>query len=201
MKNSLSTIRCFIAIELSDEARTQLARLQNRLEDIFPTDVVRWTAPQNIHLTLHFLGEVPVDQLEPVKGAVLDVAATTPPFSLTLGHLGCFPNTRRPRIVWVDVSGETEILLRLQEELGTRLQKGIAFQPDTRPYSPHLTIGRIRKGVHQQRLRQLGQLLPQEIPKTRTLANVNVNAIAFIRSDLKPGGPLYTRLAQGRLIG
>ena len=195
----MTTIRSFIAIELSDEARAELARLQNRLKEICPPQTVRWTPPKNVHLTLHFLGDVSVDHLETVSRTLRDVAAETPSFSLSLGNMGCFPNTRRPRIVWVAMSGETEILVRLQRELGRQLENGIGFQPEARPYSPHLTIGRAKKGIPQQRLGQLGQLLEQEIPRVGQLAVLPVDHILFIRSDLKPDGPVYTSLASAQL--
>ena len=195
----MPTIRSFIAIELSDHARTELTRLQERLKDIMPAVSVRWGIPKNIHLTLHFLGDLSIDHLETVSRTVRDVATTIPSFSLSLGNLGCFPNTRRPRIVWVSVSGETEILVRLHRELGNQLQKRIGFKPEARPYSPHLTIGRVKKGIPQQRLREMGQILEQEIPRAGELAVLPVHHILFIRSDLKPVGPIYTSLTKAHL--
>jgi len=195
----VTTIRSFIAIELSNHARTELASLQDRLKDIVPAVSVRWGIPKNIHLTLHFLGDLSVDHLETVSRTVCDVATTIPSFSLSLQNLGCFPNTRRPRIVWVSVSGETEILVRLHRELGNQLQKRIGFKPEARPYSPHLTIGRVKKGIPQQRLRELGQLLEEEIHRVGQLAVLPVDHIHFIHSDLKPDGPIYTSLAKAQL--
>ena len=189
MKERQGTIRSFIAIELTDEARGALARLQDRLEEIFPANTVRWTAPKNIHLTLHFLGGLRVDHVDQVRSTVRDVVATHTPCSLTLSNLGCFPNTRRPRIVWVGLSGETQLLVALQRELGERLNRAIGFEPESRPYSPHLTIGRIKKGLTQQRLRELGQLLEHEIPRVGPLAILPVDRIDFIQSELKPDGP------------
>ncbi len=195
----MPTIRSFIAIELPDHARTELTRLQDRLRDIAPPKTVRWTAPKNIHLTLHFLGDVPVHQVEEASHTVRDVGAAHIPFSLKLSNLGCFPNTRRPRIVWVGLSGETEALVQLQRDLGERLNQAIGFQPESRPYSPHLTIGRVDRGIAQQRLMALGQLLEQEIPGVGELAVLPVQGIHLIRSDLKPGGPVYTSLAHAKL--
>ena len=199
MKDGARTIRSFIAIELSDEARRALARLQDRLREVFPANTVRWAAPKNIHLTLHFLGDVSADHLETIGQAVKDATACTPPFSLTLTNLGCFPNTRRARIVWVGLSGETERLLALQQELGRQLREAIGFRPESRPYSPHLTIGRVTKGIPPQRMRELGQGLEGEIARVGQLATLPVDRIHFIRSDLKPGGPVYTPLAHGML--
>jgi 2'-5' RNA ligase len=197
----MTSIRSFIAIELSDHARSELKRLQDRLRDIAPPKTVRWTTPKNIHLTLHFLGDLPLDHAEKVSHTLRDVAVAHAPFTLNLSNLGCFPSTRRPRIVWVGLSGETEALVNLHRELGERLKQGIGFQPESRPYSPHLTIGRVNKGVSQRGLSALGQLLENEIPRVGELAVLPVQGIHFIRSDLKPDGPVYTSLAHGNLSG
>ncbi len=195
----MATVRCFTAIELSDQARTKLVDLQNRLKSVAPPHTVRWTAPQNVHLTLHFLGDVAVENLETAARAVGAAASACPPFSLNLSGLGCFPHTRRPRIVWVGVSGETERLVELHKILGQQLQQRLDFQPETRPYSPHLTIGRVKKGLPPRRLKQLGQMLEQEIPQVAQLAPLPVAELHLIRSELKPDGPVYTSLARGNL--
>ena len=195
----MTTIRSFIAIELSDEARTKITQLQSRLKSVARPNTVRWTVPQNIHLTLHFLGDVAVDDLEEVARAVGSAATSCPAFLLNLSNLGCFPNTRRPRIVWVGVTGETDTLATLYQTLGEQLHRRIGFQPESRPYAPHLTIGRVKQGVPQRRLSQLGQVLDQEISQVGQLVELPVIEIQLIQSDLKPGGPIYTPLARGKL--
>ena len=201
MKDTLKTIRSFISIELSEQARTELARLQSRLKETSPPQTVRWTDPKNVHLTLHFLGDLAEDSLEDVRRTLRDTASAHTPFSLNLANLGCFPNTRRARIVWVGLTGDTDHLVALQSGLGDRLTKAIGFKPESRTYSPHLTIGRVKKGVTQNGIRELGQILEQEMPRVGRLAPLPVNHIHFIRSDLKPDGPLYTSLATAHLGG
>ena len=201
MKDTPKTIRSFIAIDLSEEARTELARLQSRLKEASPPKAIRWTDPKNVHLTLHFLGDLAEDQLENVSRTVSDAAAPHTPFSLSLSSLGCFPSLRRARIVWVGITGDTDRLVALQSDLGDRLKKGIGFEPESRTYSPHLTIGRVKKGLTQNPLRELGQILEQQIPRVGRLATLPVDYIHFIRSDLKPDGPVYTSLAKAPLGG
>ncbi len=201
MSDPPSRVRCFIALELSDEARAELARLQAQLQALAPSNAVRWTPPNNIHLTLHFLGDVSPDYLETVARTVRDVAALMPSFSLSLSGLGCFPNLRRPRIVWVGICGEKEELLRLHRQLGTQLKQAVGFEPESRPYSPHLTIGRVKKGISPHRLQQLGQVLSRETAGVGELAVLRVDSVHFIRSDLTPGGPHYTPIAHGSLKG
>src|SRR5688500_2375905 len=109
----MQTIRSFIAIELSDEARAALADLQNRLKAVAPTQATRWAPLESIHLTLHFLGDVATSDVEKIVELIQQAASACPPFDLTVGGLGCFPNTRRPRIIWAGISGQTETLLSL----------------------------------------------------------------------------------------
>ena len=197
----MATIRSFIAIELPAAAHQVLAGLQSRLKDVTPPNTVRWTAPQNIHLTLHFLGNVAVADVEQISDIIEAAASAYPPFLLMLAGLGCFPHTRRPSIVWVGVSEETGTLNKLYRDLGDRLKRDIGFAPETRPYSPHLTIGRVKKGLAGSRLRQLGQVLEPEQAQVGQLLTVDVKEISLIKSDLKPDGPAYTPLSRGRLTG
>jgi 2'-5' RNA ligase len=164
------------------------------LKALVPPQSVRWTAPENIHLTLHFLGDVPADEVSKISSLLRTAATTCPPFTLTLSGLGSFPNTRRPRIVWTGVSGQMETLLKLHREVGERL-KTTGFTPEARPYSPHLTIGRVKDGLPQRLLSQLGQVLEQTQPQVGQLAALDVAEISLMQSDLKPAGPIYTQLA------
>jgi 2'-5' RNA ligase len=195
---AMTPIRSFIAIELSVEAQTALADLQNRLKAITPPHSVRWTAPASIHLTLHFLGDVAAEDVTQLTTLLQDAASACRPFSLTLSGLGCFPNTRRPRIIWAGVLEETNSLGRLHQDLGERL-KILRFTLDTRPYSPHLTLGRVKDGIQQRQLGQLGQALAQIQPQVGSLATLQVAEISLMRSELKSAGPVYTQLAAAAL--
>jgi 2'-5' RNA ligase len=194
----MTPVRSFIAIELSDEARTILADLQNRFKRIAPANVVRWAAPENIHLTLHFLGEVAEADIKKIEETLEAAAATCPTFSLTLADFGCFPNMRRPRIVWVGTQGDRPALENLQRQLGEKLAAAIGFKPDARPYSPHLTLGRVRDGLPSKQLAQLGQLLEQEQAVGR-LVELPVTEICLMKSELKSTGPIYTKLYSQKL--
>jgi 2'-5' RNA ligase len=194
----VETIRSFIAIELSPGAQTALAKLQTRLKAIVPPQTVRWTAPANIHVTLHFLGEVELNKIEAVSQLLHVSGSTYAPFTLTLGGLGCFPNTRRPRIIWTGVQGQTEILSKLYQDLGQRL-KVIGYTPEARPYSPHLTIGRVKDGLPSPQLARLGEVLEREQAAIGEFATLRVTEIALMKSDLKPAGPSYTQLARADL--
>ncbi len=197
----MTTLRTFIAIELSSEAEAALANLQSRLKTATPPHSIRWTAPQNIHLTLHFLGDMRAEAVAQISDALASVAATAAPFTLTLGRLGCFPNTRRPRIIWTGVDGDMEPLLQLHRHLGEQLKAAINFSPETRPYSPHLTIGRVKNGIAARHLRQLSEALEQEQTQVGHLARLKVSEVSLMKSELKPAGAVYTRLYHGQLGG
>ena len=195
----MTTIRTFIAIELPNEARNALTDLQNRLKAIVPPKTVRWTAPQNIHLTLHFLGDIAVSNIELVSEAIDATTLTHKPFSLILETLGCFPNIRRPRIVWIGASGDKASLTSLHHDLGEKIRTAINFGPEARPYSPHLTIGRVIKGIPSRHMAQLSQVLQQEQPKVGSLADIRVRKISLMKSELKPAGAVYTQISRGEL--
>jgi 2'-5' RNA ligase len=194
----MTTIRTFIAIELTEAAQAVLSNLENHLKTIAPPNTVRWTAPQNIHLTLHFLGDVAVEDVATINQVLETVALAASPFSLVLEGLGCFPNFQRPRIVWVGVGGAFKTLQLIQGRLGSALQEAIGFSPEARPYSPHLTIGRVKKGIQSAQLKQLGQALERE-QAVGQLVSLPVTEISLIKSELKPTGPIYTRLSSGKL--
>ncbi len=193
----MQTIRSFIAIELPDGTKMALSRLQNRFKPLILPNAVRWISSSNIHLTLHFLGDVPKSAIDKIVETLRQSAVTWSPFSLRLAGVGCFPNFYRPRIVWVRVEGETDPLIKLRQDVGERL-KAIDFIPETRPYSPHLTIGRVKEGLSPTQLSDLGQQI--ELLEVQQLAPLAVTAIYLIQSDLRStGGPIYTPLAEVRL--
>lgn len=194
----METIRTFIAIELPDQARTALTGLQNRLKGLVPARSVRWTAVENIHLTLHFLGNIAAGDVDQAAAALQVAAAGSAPFQLELAGLGCFPHTRRPRVIWTGVAGELEPLVALHGDLGRRLQV-IDFKPESRPYAPHLTLGRIKKRIPSRQVSQVGEMLEQEAPGVGRLARLPVREICLFQSDLTPTGPIYTVLARSAL--
>ncbi|MCB9100043.1 MAG: RNA 2',3'-cyclic phosphodiesterase [Anaerolineales bacterium] len=191
----MTTIRTFIAVELPDNARQIITQLQSRLKGLAPPHTVRWTASQNIHLTLHFLGDIQSDELDQINNALQTSTQTAQSFSLTLGELGCFPNMRRPRILWVGVHGETQPLIALHRRLGVALQTAINFTPESRPYAPHLTIGRVNSGGPARHIPQLSQMLATEQAVGR-LVTFEVDHISLIKSELKPTGSIYTPLTR-----
>ena len=196
----MPSLRTFIAIELSSPVLAALAGLQSRLRGITPPRAVRWTATPNIHLTLHFLGDVATDDIGKITAAMQAAASTAHPFTLRLGGLGCFPNTRRPRVIWVGVTERSHALAALHKALGQHLATTIDYAPEKRPFSPHLTLGRVKSGLPKRHLPQLSQVLQQEQQRVGRLAELHVTEISLIKSELKPTGAIYTPLHSIKLL-
>lgn len=188
-------IRTFIAIELPTQVQEALAITQNRLREAIAKPggeaPVRWVAPQSIHLTLKFLGDVPAERIPAVTQAVTQAAKGHKPVSLILAAAGCFPDLRRPRVIWVGLQGDLDALDRLQRAIEGALMH-LGFPKEERAFTPHLTLGRLRDTATPQERQALGEA-------TRGLAVPQVafttEEIAVMRSDLQPTGAIYTRLA------
>lgn len=200
-------MRTFVAIELPEHVRRQLEAEQRRLgrmlQEAHLTQLVRWTAGQNLHLTLRFLGETGVAQQDAVAHGLAALARTEPPFALAPHQLGCFPNWHRPNIIWIDFTGATEALGRLQRHV-EQTARSAGFPAEERPFTPHLTLGRVRREIDAHARQQLGEVL-QRAQAAHAGASDNgafpIAAVAFIQSELRPDGPHYTTLADYSLNG
>ncbi len=156
---------------------------------------VRWVRPENIHLTLTFLGDIKPAEIGAINEAVADAAGGFAPFGLTLRGLGLFPGATRPRVMWVGVGGDTRCLFDLQADLTDRLAE-IGFPKEKRPYKAHLTLGRIRQSQPSGRFHQVLQQYTDWGDQKFT-----AERIVLYRSDLKPSGAVYSPLKQRKLSG
>lgn len=186
----MSTIRAFIAIELTAPILERLGDLQSRMQQDLPPGLLRWVRPEGIHLTLVFLGEIPVEQVDRIAEALGEACAAYAPFTVSIAGIGCFPNTRRPRVVWVGVEEQSGALACLQRDVEGALEL-LGFPPEGRRFSPHLTLGRV-KGGGRQALEVLGTYVEQARVR---VGEMRVEGVHLIRSDLQPGGAVYTELA------
>jgi 2'-5' RNA ligase len=185
----MPTIRTFIAIELTAPILASLGDLQSRMQRDLPPKLLRWVRPEGIHLTLVFLGDIPVEQVDPIAEALTEACAGHSPFTVSVAGMGCFPNVRRPRVAWVGVEEPSGALARLQHDIEQALVP-LGFRPEARAFSPHLTLGRV-KGGGRQALEALGAYV--ERAKVHVGA-MKVQAVHLIRSDLRPSGAVYTEL-------
>jgi 2'-5' RNA ligase len=182
--------RAFIAIRIGSNALERVHRIQRCLADRLSSGAVQWAAPDQIHLTLQFLGNVPAGLLDPLTLALRDACRKISPFGLATGGLGCFPNDRAPRILWVGLHGDLEALADLQRSIAEKVVPFIE-RAESRPFHPHLTIGRI-KHPDRKTTRLLGRLI-----KEVTLPSVDewrVQEIELIKSEISSLGAVHTPL-------
>ncbi|MFQ6015366.1 MAG: RNA 2',3'-cyclic phosphodiesterase [Anaerolineae bacterium] len=188
----MEQIRSFVAIELDESVAAGLAEVQKRLKGQAVAGPLRWVAPRNIHLTLKFLGNIPAARVDEIQAAMAEACQGLSPFQLTFGGLGCFPGLARPRVVWVGVEDKTGTLTELQGAVERNL-KAIGFPPEGRPFSPHLTLARVRKPIRSGQIRKLGGLI--QATTVGQIGQMTVEEVSLMRSDLRPTGAVYTRLA------
>jgi len=190
----MEPVRCFIAIELPEEVKAGLTRLQAKLKASQLR--VKWVDPYGIHLTLKFLGNVAGDRISQITEAIEEAAQGVSPFHLEIKGLGVFPNLRRVQVAWVGVSGEVDKLLQLQKRLESNLA-GLGFAPELRAFTPHLTLARVRDQASPDERQRLGQL----ISGTKFEADYSfpVEAISLIRSQLTREGAIYSQISSVKL--
>ena len=195
MTRSEESIRAFIALQIPQVARSVLNETIQRLSDRVP-DGVRWVDPSGIHLTLKFLGNVAPAKADEVLEAMLQPAASVAPFLINLCGLGTFPNEKKPRVVWAGIQGDLDLLMELQEKLEGAMW-GLGFPRERRPFSPHLTLGRVKEQVSNSIRRQIGTGLEgvSLVPGEPWL----VESVYLVRSQLAPGGATYSNLGSARL--
>lgn len=179
-------LRLFIAVELSEQQKQELAKLQNKVSQYL--DGVRWAKHDAMHLTLKFLGDTEESRIEQIREAMELVAKQQEPFLLSFGGSGVFPNSKKARVLWVGVEeGEKEIKL-LAEELEKSLSD-YGFQKEKRAFYPHLTTGRLRNPPPQAKIQRY---LDNE--SSFISSPVEVKEAVLFQSKLLPHGPEYSIL-------
>ncbi len=192
----MNTVRTFIAIQLPADILRLMKTAQAQLQAAAQPGSARWVRVDGIHLTLKFLGPVPTSQVGAITQVMVSAARNIPPFSLTIGGAGCFPNLKRPRVVWIGVTEPTGGLNSLQRSLESALTP-LGYPPEGKGFQPHLTLARAARDASPNDLRQLGEVVGAA--NIGTLGQFTVDQIALIESDLKPSGAEYTPLEHARL--
>ena len=186
----MSVIRAFIAIDLPDDIRQHLARTAHTLRQQLADAPIRWVNPKSIHLTLKFLGDVSEHNLNMLMDLLAGEVETHPPFEFGVGRLGAFPDTRRPRVLWVGVEAPDE-LFTLQRAIDQAVAK-LGYARERKPFQPHLTLGRVSRNASNRQVREISRLLRET--HVGFLGSARVTEVHLYRSDLKPTGAVYTRL-------
>ncbi len=193
----MSVVRAFIAVDLPSDLQERLAQVTGDLQDLMGNVPVRWVPAENMHLTLKFLGDVSSNNMGVLYDIIRGETVDREPMVISLGGLGAYPKPRRPRVIWVGVEAPSE-LMALQS--GVDKQTGrVGYARDRRPFSPHITLGRVSRNAVPTDVRIIGDILCTK--KIGFLGMARVRAVHLYRSDLQPGGAVYSRLFSANLEG
>ena len=184
------SVRLFIALELPATVQDALHAPLQTIREKLPPRVVRWTPPPNIHLTLKFLGDVPLKQIEAVQVALNKSVKSYPNLDLLIHDAGCFPNPKHPRIVWLGVKDNTGHLADLQNSIEHQIAP-LGYPSDNRPFKPHLTIGRVKRHVQGRDLLDIGKVVQRL--KIGNVSDWQSSTVSLMESNLLPDGAQYTR--------
>lgn len=190
-------LRLFVALDPPEPVRRRIGAMQSELRRAAGrhADEIRWVPPENVHLTLQFLGAVPEERLEALRGAIAQAAARSRPLSLEVRGAGGFPSARRPRVLWVGLAGELPELASLAADLGRHLAP-LGYPAEDRPLTPHLTLGRAREG---RGAPGFGGALAQA--RGQDALAWRADALVLYRSHLAPAGARYEALQRFPLGG
>jgi 2'-5' RNA ligase len=187
-------IRSFLAFELPPQVKATLSRLSGEIRPL-PLDV-KWVKVDNIHLTVVFMGHVAEGLLGEIGENAAHVCRRHGPFRLALNGVGFFGGRKHPRVLWAGLEGDVAPMSRFRDSLQKRLSP-FGIEPEKRKFNPHLTLGRFRKGARG------GHLLDEIVTRYGGLTGPDFTAaeLVLFRSDLKPGGAVYTRMGAWPLAG
>ena len=183
--------RTFIALETNQDLQRHLSGVIRQVARVFPA--VRWVDPVTIHLTLAFLGELSDAQLIEAEQAATQAVQEVRPFQYRLTHFGIFGSPRSPRVIWMGIEEPAGALTALHRALQKELLSR-GFQIDTRPFSPHLTLARVKHPLSTHEQQQLQRILSKEQANTFASSFYTAYALDVMKSELSSTGARYTLL-------
>jgi len=181
------TIRAFLALDPPPEVLRKIADIQGMLR-MNIQGALKWVRPEGIHLTLKFFGAIAAKAVSAVSEVVAGQAAGARPFNLEAKGLGVFPDTRRPRVLWLGIGGEVERLSALQQAIDQGLE-ACGYPREQRPFRAHLTLARIKSP---QGLGGLDGVLTAK--GSESAGKFTATGLTLFKSDLTPKGAIYTVL-------
>jgi RNA 2',3'-cyclic 3'-phosphodiesterase len=191
----MSVIRAFIAIDLSPEIHQRLNEVLEDYRKQLVSVPIRWVVVTNIHLTMKFLGDVSLSNLNILTDMIHSEVSNHHQFEISVGGSGAFPNNRQPRVIWVGVEAPQE-LVAIQNGIESAAAR-LGYSREERAFSPHLTLGRVSRNATSQDIKTISQTLE----KTRVgfLGATWVDKVHLYRSDLHPTGAVYTQIFSSSL--
>ena len=186
-------VRTFLAINLPDREKERLAEAVEHWRRY--RAAVRWTASSRLHLTLKFLGDVPEDAIEDIVESCSKTASEHAAFEMRATVSGVFPSLKRPRILWVGLASVPQAALHALQQGIEQALEDAGFSREERPFSPHITVGRVKSGKN---IRQLMEDFMTYEPGGNPFT---VDSFALYSSTLTPRGPIYSELERFILTG
>jgi len=183
-------MRAFIAVGLSKDVRFKIEEVINYFKTKTPLYTLNWVSPEHLHLTIKFIGEIEEDKIEALQGVMLQSLEHQPSFEIEICGLGMYPNKNRPRVIWLGINGG-EPLVTLHKIFDKKMVE-FGIQRDDRPFSPHLTIARVRRNVDLSTVKSIGTTLSEY--NVESLGIVNIGQVNLYKSVLMPSGPIYSTL-------
>lgn len=181
--------RVFIAVHFSDEVIENISRILSHVRQAIGEQTkIKWVPPDNIHLTLQFLGDVDVGLLPKLSGGLRGAFGDVQPFEISASEVGAFPSPARPRVIWVGIRSGADSLKVLQACV-ERVTDPLGFPPEKRDFSPHITVGRVKDFP---RVADLSAALTQF--NTVQAGKCRIETVHLMSSTLKPTGPVYSVL-------
>ena len=180
-------IRSFLAFELPPDIKREVARISVEVKK--SGIEAGWVKPGNIHLTIVFMGDVNEKDIPAIISRIDNTVGEYEPFKISLGGMGVFPDVRKPRVLWLGLDGEIERLSSLRDDLQKPLEV-YGIKQEKRAFRPHLTLGRFRKPVKDR------DALEKIIDAYKDISGPDgkLDELILFKSELKPGGPVYTRI-------
>ena len=188
-------LRSFIAVEIPPEIHQAIEKKTAPMRAALNKSLVRWVPTGNIHLTLKFLGDVSPANIEMLAQMLNVEVSQHQIFEMEFGGLGAFPNPRRPRVIWIGIQAPPG-LEALQHGIEAATAT-LGYPPEKRPFSPHLTIGRVKQKINSAGMQKIRTAL--EETQIGSLGTARVTSVHLFKSDLKPAGAVYTRLFSASL--
>lgn len=187
-------IRSFLAFELPLEIKNIVARVSGELRQ--STLNPRWVKVDNIHLTVVFMGSIETEDTPAITRVVREVCQTYGPFDISLKGIGCFPNRRSPRVLWLGLDGDLEPMSEFRDALQGHL-KGFGIKEEKRKFKPHLTLARFRKP------KKMDAKEDQFLSNYEDISSAvcSLKELILFKSDLKPTGAVYTKVESWPLTG
>jgi 2'-5' RNA ligase len=189
--SSTEKLRLFVAIPMPETVRNEITGVQRELRRLVSHDAIRWTKPEQFHLTLRFLGDVPAERVAALQEAVNSVCRASPALHLRAQGTGFFPNARSPRVIWAGVNDGEGRLADLQKKIEGAVQP-FTKEPGTERFAGHVTVGRV-KILKRHEIEELAA--HAQAVKDRLFGEWTAGEVELIRSDLSPGGACHTLLA------